>query len=250
MELPRLEVQDAQGAWGTAIEDVGIPVGRPQTLVVDLRGRWQGPSRQVRLVTNMRIYWDQARVARAADAAALRPHALALQRADLRERGFSAAATPDGREPLAFDYARVSLESPWKVFPGRYTGLGDVRPLLDERDDVFVLSKPGDELALTFAALPPPPAGRRRTFLFYADGYSKEMDVNSATPDEMFPLPYHGMPRYPYGPDEGRPPLPPEKQELFERSLSRVVRRPVPPVELVQGPQAPVSLPALEGGSR
>ena len=33
---PALQVKDANGAWRTAIEDIGIPVGRPQTVVVNL----------------------------------------------------------------------------------------------------------------------------------------------------------------------------------------------------------------------
>ena len=56
-------VKDASGAWQTAIADMGFPVGRPQTVVVDLRGRFRGPSREVRIVTNMRIAWDQILVA-------------------------------------------------------------------------------------------------------------------------------------------------------------------------------------------
>ena len=35
---------------------------------------------------------------------------------------------------------------------GRYTREGDVRELVTECDDMFVISKPGDELVLSFAA--------------------------------------------------------------------------------------------------
>ncbi|HET8644355.1 MAG TPA: hypothetical protein VFO85_02625, partial [Vicinamibacteria bacterium] len=193
---PRLETQDARGAWQTAVAEVGIPVGRPQTLAIPLSGRWRGPGRRARIVTNMRIYWDQAAVGRLT-ALETAPARLLPGRAWLRERGFSAAASA---QPLTFDYARVSAVSPWKAFPGRYTRTGDVRELLAVSDDVFVLSAPGDEVALSFeaAALPPLPAGWTRTFLLYADGFSKEMDINSATPDALEPLPFHAMSRYPY----------------------------------------------------
>ena len=45
---PSLEVKGPDGRWQTAIEDIGMPVGRPQTVVVDLsetspRGRARGP---------------------------------------------------------------------------------------------------------------------------------------------------------------------------------------------------------------
>ena len=50
---------------------------------------------------------------------------------------------------------------------------------------MFVIAKPGDEIALAFDAprLPPLPDGWTRTFLLLADGFSKEMDINSASPD-------------------------------------------------------------------
>jgi hypothetical protein len=224
MQPPILQVQDEAGAWRTVIEDLGIPVGRPQTLAVEMAGRWRSPSHRVRVVTNMRIYWDQAQVGERASLFAA-PTRLAPVRALLRERGFSAEVSPDGREPMGYDYARVSASSPWKTFPGRYTRTGDVRELLAAVDDVFVVSRPGDEIALSFdaAALPPLPAGWRRTYLLHGDGFSKEMDLHSATPDVLGPLPFHGMSRYPYALPE-KYPMTAERARLIERYNTRVVR--------------------------
>ncbi|MET0553996.1 MAG: FG-GAP-like repeat-containing protein, partial [Vicinamibacteria bacterium] len=151
MHPPSLEVEDASGRWVTAVEQIGIPVGRPQTVLVDLTGVWKGPSRRVRLSGSMRVLWNQIRVAALADEPQP-PVVLEAARADLRERGFSAEVSSDGREPYGYDYARVSLVSPWKAFPGRYTRTGDVRELLTQADDAFVTSKPGDEIALSFDA--------------------------------------------------------------------------------------------------
>jgi hypothetical protein len=155
--------------------------------------------------------------------------------AELRERGFSAEVTPDGREPLRYDYARVQRASSWKLVPGRYTREGDVRELVREGDDVFVISRPGDEIALSFeaGALPPLAKGWRLTFLLHSDGYSKEMDINSATPDTMGPLPFRAMSKYPYDPPEAYP-LTAEKRALMERYNTRVVRDPLPPLELAR----------------
>jgi hypothetical protein len=229
---PFLQVRDAAGEWRTVVEQVGIPVGRPQTVVVDLAGKWLGPSREVRILTNMRIYWDRAQVATAADAPlAVLP--IPTQRAELRERGFSAELTPDGREPFGYDYARVSWDSPWKLFPGRYTRPGDVAELLAAADDLYVISRPGDEVALAFdtAALPPLPGGFRRTFVLVADGYSKEMDINSATPDALGPLPFHAMSRYPYAPPESYP-MSEERRRVMERYTTRIVGPVVPSLDL------------------
>ena len=38
----------------------------------------------------------------------------------------------------------------------------------------------------------PRSGGWTRTFLLYSDGFSKEMDINSAVPISI-PLPFHGM---------------------------------------------------------
>jgi tetratricopeptide (TPR) repeat protein len=227
---PRLEVERADGTWATAVEQVGIPVGRPQTVVVDLAGRL-GPSRRARVVTSMRVYWDQAAAAAPAPDVALVPVALDPLRADLGERGFSAVATEG--EPLAFDYARVSWLSPWKTMPGRYTREGDVRPLLAAADDTFVVSKPGDELTLSFdaSALPPVETGRVRTFLLDSHGFSKEMDINSASPDIVLPLPYEGMKAYPYA-EADVPPAVREAAQQAEAWNTRLVVRPIVPIEL------------------
>jgi hypothetical protein len=228
MRLPEIQVQDAAGSWHKAI-DLGFPVGRPQTVVADLAGKWLSVSRKARIVTSMRIYWDQVRVGRSIETLRTDAVPLDLVRADLRERGFSAETSPDGREPLGYDYERVSLVSPWKQVPGRYTRPGDVRELLAKSDDLFVVSRPGDEIALVFDAtrLPSLAAGWRRTFLLCADGFSKEMDLHSATPDAMGPLPFHGMSRYPYVAPEAYP-WTAERLAVFERYNTRVVKSEVP----------------------
>jgi lipoprotein NlpI len=235
MKPPSLEVRNARGEWETKVAQVGIPVGRPQTIALDLSGLFSGPDRRVRIVTNMRIYWDEVGVGRLA---ALEPRVERLDpaRADLRERGFSEGNAAVAPEPLTFDYQRVSWTSPWKTMTGRYTRPGDVRGPLGASDDVFVISRPGDEVALSFdaSALPPLPAGWTRTFLLHGDGFSKEMDINSASPDAVLPLPYHGMSRYPYPPEEA-PAHVRAYTERLEREDTRVVVRPLQPLELAEG---------------
>jgi Flp pilus assembly protein TadD len=189
---PSLQVRDRRGGWRTVVEDIGIPVGRPQTIVVDLRRPELRGRRELRIITNMRIYWDRIAVATVSEPSIARTK-LDPAVAVLRWRGFSAESTPDGRGPLSYDYSRVSARSPWKTMPGHYTAEGDVATPLAAVDDAFVVMRPGDELALAFDArgLRPLPQGWTRTFLLYADGFSKEMDVNSASPDRVDPIPVH-----------------------------------------------------------
>ena len=229
MKLPSLQVKDREGKWRTVIESIGFPVGRPQTVTVDLTGKFLSASREVRIVTNMRVYWDQALVDDSGGDSPVRVERLEASSADLRERGFSAEVSRDGREPYSYDYARVNADSSWKFFTGRYTRLGDVRELLTKTDDMFVVSKPGDELALSFDAskLKPLPVGWTRTFLLYADGFSKEMDINSASPHEVAPLPFHGMKCYPYAAPESYP-SDEAHQNYLELYNTRVVASPLP----------------------
>jgi len=115
---------------------------------------------------------------------------------------------------------------------GRYTREGDVRKLLLNSDDMFVVCRPGDEIGLSFDArsLPPLPNGWARTFLLYADGFSKEMDINSASPDKLAPLPFHGMSRYPYQWPEHYP-MDAKHVEYLEKYNTRVIRSAVQHIE-------------------
>ena len=232
LKPPHLEVRDPDGEWQAVITEVGVPVGRPQTVVVDLTGRWLGPEREVRIVTNMRIYWDQVLIGNAEENIETRTEVLSPQTAELRFRGFSAELPSADVAPTRFDYDAVTWASPWKAFPGRYTRLGDVSELMHPGDDLFVFSRPGDEIALRFDArsLEPLPDGWKRTFLLYTDGFSKEMDINSATPDSLHPLPFHGMTRYPYGSEESFP-LTAQLAEAMERYNTRVVGAELPSID-------------------
>jgi len=233
MKPPSLQVKDEKGNWRTVIEDMGIPVGRPQTVTVDLTGKFLSDSREVRIVTNMRIYWDQILVDTSSGTSPLQIIRLDPSYADLRWRGFSDEVSPDNREPFGYDYSRVSYNSPWKVMTGRYTREGDVRELLLRSDDMFAICRPGDEISLSFdaSALPPLPKGWTRTFLLYADGFSKEMDINSASPDQLEPLPFHAMTRYPYSWPEHYP-LTKARQRYLEKYNTRVVASPVPRISV------------------
>src|SRR5262249_26854279 len=56
---PYLQVKDAEGVWRTVVQDMGIPAGKPKTIMVDLTGKFLSASREVRIVTNLCVYWDQ-----------------------------------------------------------------------------------------------------------------------------------------------------------------------------------------------
>lgn len=231
VRLPSLEVKDASGNWVTAMQEIGLPVGRPQTVVVDLSPYVARGAREVRIVTTLRVYWDQILV----DTSPPASYSLAKVEASaalLKWRGFSAEGSPDGVEPFGYDYNDVSHFAPWKLMPGRYTREGDVRPLLSAVDDRFVIAAPGDEVAVSFdaAEVPRPPAGWTTTFLLFVDGFSKEMNLHSGSPDQVEPLPFHAMSGYPYPSSEHYPDSA-EHQQYRTTYNTRVIGRHLPPIE-------------------
>ena len=231
LEPPVLEVRSTSGEW-RAVASIGIPVGRPQTIVVDLTAKIRPGERELRIRTNMRIYWDQILVDRSGGGLRTTITRLDPVEATLRWRGFSLEVNPNPLQPSRFDYDRVTRLSPWKTMVGRYTREGDVRELLTRVDDMFVISQPGDEVALVFdaASLPPLAPGRRRTFMLAADGFSKEMDIASASPHTVEPLPFHAMRSYPYGQDE-RYPATAAHADYQSRYNSRIVSKAIPALE-------------------
>jgi tetratricopeptide (TPR) repeat protein len=225
--LPKLQVRNRRGEWETVIESIGISVGRPQTIVADLTGKFLTGSREVRIVTNFKTYWDKIAVD-TSEQTNVKTVELEPVQANLRERGFSREIKYG--EMIAADYDAVSSDSRWKRFAGSFTGTGAVDLLLEAVDDVFVISKTGDELVLSFDALPDAPEGKKYTFLLYADGYSKEMDINSGSPDAVFPLPFKRMKKYPYEANE-RFPMTEEKQRIYDEYTTRTVRGILPRLE-------------------
>jgi hypothetical protein len=127
--------------------------------------------------------------------------------ADLHYRGFSRLFRQGPNSPRWFDYAEFTQEPKWRDLEGDYTRYGDVLTLLSESDDKYVIMNAGDEISINFdaAQLAAPPAGWRRDFLIYSDGWLKDGDLNTAHGKTVAPLPFHGMSRYPYGEDESYP---------------------------------------------
>ncbi len=221
---PYLQVKNARGEWRTVIPQMGFPAGLPKTMTVDLTGKFLCGDSQVRIVTSMRIYWDQILVDVSGGDFPTRVTELDPLRADLRWRGFPREYSPDGRKPLIYDYSVIEPSAPWKAHLGNYTRLGDVRELLLAPDDMYVVTRSGDEMQIDFDArrLPALPKGWKRTFLVYADGFGKDMDINSARPETIGELPFHGMKSYPHSPAD-RYPMTKRHQEYLLRYNTRTV---------------------------
>jgi hypothetical protein len=165
----------------------------------------------------MKIYWDQILVETNEQRADYQLHRLSADSADLRYKGFPLFSSSDGKQPKTYSYNQPSTEE-WKVHLGAYTRFGNVLPLLGQRDDMFVITRSGDEIEVMFevASLPQVREGWVRDYIVYVDGFGKDMDPNSAAPYFLGPLPFHGMSSFPYPSDEHYPDSEAHQQYLRE----------------------------------
>jgi tetratricopeptide (TPR) repeat protein len=194
-----LEVPGANGGWTVARPDLGFPAGKNKTILVDLTGIFppQSGTRRFRLRTNLEIFWDSLGVARAAPDAAIRTQRLAPQSAELRFRGYSKMTQAGSSSPELPDYDSITgTTQRWQDLIGFYTRFGDVRELLKEVDDRYVIANAGDELALRFPAPPAPEEGTLRDFVLIGDGWNKDGNFNTAFSKTVLPLPSHKRPGY------------------------------------------------------
>jgi hypothetical protein len=207
IQHPSLEVINARGEWQEVLPGIGFPSGKNKTVIVDLSDKFLTKDRRVRIRTNMEIYWDYIFFARdedmETDMMTMHPES-----ADHHYRGFSARSRNGGRYgPHWFDYQDVSTDRKWRDLTGTYTRYGDVTELLQESDDMYIIANAGDETTISFdaAKLPELKQGWKRDFLIYSVGWVKDGDLNTALGQTVEPLPFHGMSRYPYGPEEHYP---------------------------------------------
>ncbi len=207
LTLPYLQVRDTAGNWKTVIQDMGLPSGTDRTMRVDLTGKFLSGSREVRIVTNMCVYWDEAFFT-TDEVGVKNTHDLPLVSADLHYRGFSTPVLdPQGVKPEHFEYTKVMSDAPWNPMIGNYTRYGDVRGLLGKPDDHLVVMATGDELTVEFdpSQLPPLEAGMKRTYFLYTHGYAKDGEPNTAYSRTVNPMPFRGMSGYPQKPGEAGP---------------------------------------------
>jgi hypothetical protein len=203
----KIERQTEDGRWETIVPDAGAPGGMGRTIVIDLTGKLPADRCVLRISTNLEIYYDQAFIAADRGPGGLAIRSLPLAGANLHRLGFPMEYSPDGNHPTIYTYDVIEPTSSFKIPRGSYTRYGPVEPLLAEFDDRYVILGTGDEIAVSFdaRALPPPAEGLVRSFILVSWAYCKDMDLYTAEPDTVEPLPFGSMSTYPPGPDEHYP---------------------------------------------
>jgi tetratricopeptide (TPR) repeat protein len=222
--FPYLQVRNSEGEWQTVIPNMSFPMGKSKHQVIDLSGKFLTGDYRIRIRTTLEIYWDHIFFSTEGKKHDFEFTELAMERADLHFRGFSRSYRKSENGPHWFDYNDVTTEQKWRDLLGSYTRFGDVKSLLKESDDMYVIMNAGDEITIDFDAgsARPLPEGWRRDFIIYTDGWVKDGDLNTAHGRTVEPLPFQSMSSYPYGDDEAYPDDP-EHREYLRKYNTRVV---------------------------
>jgi len=210
---PALDVLGADGQWREHSPDIGMPAGRPKTMVLDLTGAFDGPEQRIRIRSNLLLYWDRVRVDRSGDTQPRQEHILPLTDARLWRSGYPLASAPAEAEPLAYDGDHFRPHMDYIVAPGAYTRLGTVTPLLEATDDRMVVMSHGEAIDLRYdvSALPPVAPGWTRSWAVLLDGWMKDQEPGTLAGETVEPLPWHAMSAYP-------PPAGEEPPEAVQRA--------------------------------
>ena len=201
---PYVEALDGQGKWVRVVEDMGFPAGLARAMVADLTGKLPAGTRRIRIVNNLKIYWDAIRIDQTPDVQDVRVAQVPLAKAALDFVGYPRETRLKPASDTIYSYSHRSRSGPYAHAAGNYTRYGDVYDLLRASDDRFVVFGSGEGLKLDFdpRQLPVLPAGWIRDYFFYADGFEKDMDFYAAHAFTVEPLPRHSTLSYPY--PEGR----------------------------------------------
>ncbi len=222
---PSIQVPDENGNWVEVIPYAGFPGGKTKTIVIDLSGKFKSNDHRVRVVTNMELCWDEVFWTSGDGKSETTDYPLTqleLLKANLHYRGFSKLEPQPGNAPKRFAYEKVTSESIWPPMSGRFTRFGDVRELIAESDDMQVVMGAGDEMTLEFAAETRDlPEGWKRDFVIYNVGWDKDADLNTVHGQTVEPLPFRGMTKYPYEPDQSFP-SEPKHIDYLKRYQTRI----------------------------
>src|SRR5467141_975257 len=197
---PYVEALDAQGKWARVVEDMGFPAGLERTMVADLTGKLSAGTRRIRIVNNLKIYWDAIRIDQTPDVQDVHAAQVPLAKAALDFVGYPREIRLKPASDTIYSYSHRSMTGPYARAAGNYTRYGDVFELLSASDDRFVVFGSGEGLKLDFdpKQLPALPAGWVRDYFFYADGFEKDLDFYAAHAFTVEPLPRHSLLPYPY----------------------------------------------------
>jgi hypothetical protein len=188
---PTLEIRGADGDWHALLQEFGYPAGMPRQLAVPLRDLPAG-TRELRLRTNMEIYWDRIAIAYAEAPPDMLRTDLSLQSARVEPMGFPQRSTRAQRIP-DYDFAQRKPYWDTRHAAGYYTRFGGATELVAGIDDAVAIIGPGEAVHLEFTAPDRPgPDGWSRRLVLETNGWAKDMDMYTRDGTTVAPLPSTG----------------------------------------------------------
>ena len=187
-DAPTLEARAADGSWQVVHRQFGYPAGTPRQMSLPLDDLPAG-TKELRLRTNMQIYWDRVAVAYAEPCPQVRKDEISLLSANLHEAGFIPRTLHLQYRPSLKYEDRIPLADT-RDPAGWYTAFGPVDELLQETDGALAIIGPGDEIHMEFKAPEgKPPAGWTRRFVLEVAGWCKDTDLYTQDGETVGPLP-------------------------------------------------------------
>src|SRR5215470_10624005 len=110
---PYVEAQDAGGKWVRVVEDMGFPAGLERTMVADLTGKLPPGTRRIRIVNNLKIYWDAIRIDQTRGEKTARVTEVPLARASLDFLGFPKEIRLNPASDTVYSYGQRSPTGPY-----------------------------------------------------------------------------------------------------------------------------------------
>jgi len=180
---PYMEVKDADGNWVPVPDNRQFPLldVTPDCFVVNLTGVFLTDDYSLRIHTFFNTRFDYIGV-----------DTTSQQDVTIREVTVSSATLTQ-----AFTTNSTST--------GNFTRYGDVTELMEYADDMYVITRQGDEITILFSAdMDPVPENMERDYFLFASVWFK-VDGLPYVDFTVDPLPFHAMTCFPYPPTESYP---------------------------------------------
>jgi hypothetical protein len=111
---------------------MGFPAGLERTIIADSRSKLPADTRRIRIVDNLKIFWDTIRIDQTPEQRSAHITEVPLASASLDFLGFPKEVRLEPASDTVYSYAKRSMTGPYARAAGNYTRYGDVKPLLSK----------------------------------------------------------------------------------------------------------------------
>lgn len=189
---PTLDIKLPDGTWQTLSSQFGYPAGMPKQMTLPLPNLPENV-REIRLTTNMEIYWDRIRIVYEDPNIKPKHHRTEPSTGHVLRNGFAKRSTGSHRVPY-YDYNERSPYWDAKHATGMYSQTGEVTELITQSDNSLAIVGSGEEIHLKFPDyLPQSSPDHTRYYVLEFRGWAKDLDMYTEYGDTVEPIPSTGL---------------------------------------------------------